>query len=108
MESQFKYCPIIWMFYSQGSNNKINRLRERALGIVYDDDGSTFDQLLPVEKSFRIHHQNIQRLLIQIYKTLHDSSGKSLKDLFVRRKSTINLESKPELVNTFSQFCSQS
>ena len=98
VESQFKYCPIAWMFHSQRTNNKINRLHERALRIVYDEDVSTFDQLLAMDESFCIHHQNIQRLLIEIYKALHDISGNSLKKLFVKRESTIILRSKPELV----------
>ena len=79
VESQFKYCPIVWMFHSRRTNNKINRLHERALRIVHDDDVSTFDQLLAMEKSFCIHHQNIQRLLTEIYKALHDISRNSLK-----------------------------
>ena len=66
VESQFKYCPIAWIFYTRRTNNKINRLHERALRIVYDDDFSTFHQLLVMDKSFCIHHQNIQRLLIEI------------------------------------------
>ena len=51
---------------------QINRLHEGALRIVYYDDVLTFDQLLAMDKSFCIHHQNIQRLLIEIYKALHD------------------------------------
>ena len=70
----------------------------RALRIVYDNDVSTFHQLLAMDKSFCIHHQNIQRLLIEIYKALHDISGNSLKELFVKRESSISLLSKPELV----------
>ena len=54
--SQFKSCPIVWMFHSWRPTNKINRLHERALRIVYDDDVSTFDQLLAMEKSFCILH----------------------------------------------------
>ena len=42
------------MFRSHRTNNKIKRLHERALKIVYDDDVSTFDQLLAMEKSFCI------------------------------------------------------
>ena len=49
-------------------------------------------------KSFCIHDQNIQKLLIEIYKALHDDSRNSLKELFVRREGTINLRPKPELV----------
>ena len=64
LESQFKYCPIVWMCHSRRTNKKINRLHERALRIVYDDDVSTFDQLFAMDKFFCIHHQNIQRFLI--------------------------------------------
>ena len=31
IESQFGYCPLIWMLLSRGLNNKINRIHERAL-----------------------------------------------------------------------------
>ena len=78
--------------------NRVNRLQGRALRINYDDDVSTFDKLLAMDKSFCIHHQNINRLLIEIYKALHDISENSLKELFVKRESTINLWSNPELV----------
>ena len=51
-----------------------------------------------MDKSFCIHHRNVQRLLIEIYKALHDISGNSLKELFVKRESTISFRSKPELL----------
>ena len=86
------------MFHSRFTNNKINRLHERALRAVYDDYISTFDQLLAMSQSFCIHHQNIQRFLTEIYKTFHDISGNNLKKLYVKKESTISLRSKPELV----------
>ena len=42
VESQFKYCSIVWMFHSQ-CTNKINIIQETALRIVYDDEISAFD-----------------------------------------------------------------
>ena len=66
------------MFHSRPTNSKINRLHERALRIVYDDDVSTFDQLLAMDKSFCIHHENIQRLSIETYKALDNISGKRI------------------------------
>ena len=36
--SQFKYCPLIWMFHSRELNHRINRLHERALRLVYQDN----------------------------------------------------------------------
>ena len=28
VKSQFKYCPIVWMFHSRRTHNKMNRLHE--------------------------------------------------------------------------------
>ena len=95
VESEFKYCPIAFIFCSRRANNKINRLIALR---IYDDDTSTFDELLVMGKSFCVHHQNIQRLSTEIHKALQDISGNSLDDLFVKRESTISLRSKPELV----------
>ena len=51
-ESQFKYCPIVWMFHRSVTNKKINRIHDTAFRIVYDGDISTFDQLLDKDKSY--------------------------------------------------------
>ena len=71
IESQFNYCPLIWMFHSRTINNKINRLHERALRIVYSDFKSSFEGLLLKENSFSIQERNIQSLAIEIYKFLN-------------------------------------
>ena len=38
-------------------------------------------QLIAMDKSFCIYHQNIWRRLIEIYKALHDISGNSFKEI---------------------------
>ena len=45
-KAQFNYCPVVWMFHSRSLNNKINRLHERCLRIIYNDKHSNFDVLL--------------------------------------------------------------
>ena len=83
VESQFGYCPLIWMFHSRGLNNKINRIHERALRITYKDKSSTFKELLEKDNSVSIHHRNVQKLAIEIYKVLHGFSPPILNDIFV-------------------------
>ena len=46
IESQFKYCPLVWMFHVRQINDKINKLYERALRIVYNDTITSFEKLL--------------------------------------------------------------
>ena len=67
------------MFHSRGSNNKINRLYERSLRIVYDDYYSSFEELFKRDGSFSVHHSNIQTLAIKMCKVLNDSLKFSLK-----------------------------
>lgn len=97
IESQFKYCPLVWMFHSRMSNSKINRLHERALRIVYNDYESSFQSLLEKDSSFSIHHQNIQRLSLEIYKAIHENSVADFDNFLVFRNS-INNRSGSELL----------
>ena len=62
------------MFYSQALNNKINRLHERCLLIIYNDKPSTFNELLEKDNSVSIHYKKIQALAIEIYKVANGVS----------------------------------
>ena len=57
-KSQFNYCPLIWMCYNRSLNNKIDRLHELPLRIVYSDK-TDFTRLLEKDGSVSIHYQNI-------------------------------------------------
>ena len=97
VDSQFNYCPLIWMLHARTLNNKINRLHERALRIVYSDSKS-FNTLLEKDGSFSIHHSNIQSLAIEIYKFLHGLSPAIMGDIIkLNRPPTYNLRTCQEL-----------
>ena len=57
IQSQFNYCSMVWMFHNRTLNNKINRLHERALRIVYKNANLTFQELLELDNSVSIHHK---------------------------------------------------
>ena len=73
------------MFHSRNINNKINRLHERALRMVYRDDVSSFTELLTKDGSVCIHHRNIQALAIELYKAKHDLSPSLMKEIFLEK-----------------------
>ena len=54
--SQFSYCTLIWMFHSRNLNNKINRIQERALRLVYYNNLS-FSELLDLGNSVTMYQK---------------------------------------------------
>ena len=91
IESQFGYCPLVWMFHSRGLNNKINRIHERALRITYNDHSSSFEDMLQKDNSVTIHHRNIRALAMETYKVLHGLSSPLLNKVFIKRNFNYNL-----------------
>ena len=65
--SQFNYCPLIWMCRSRKNKNKINRLRERCLRIIFNDKRSSFNAFLEKDGSPSIHERNIKILATEMF-----------------------------------------
>ena len=86
IQSQFGYCPLVWMFCSRTINALINRIDERSLRIVYNNYVSTFNELT-ADISFTIHHRNVQILAIEMYKVINDISPVIMKDIFVLKQN---------------------
>ena len=82
IESQFGYCPLVWMHHNRTLNNRINRLHERALRITYKDAKLSFGELLVLDKSFTIHHRNIQKLATEMYKVINHIAPTIMKEIF--------------------------
>ena len=95
IESQFGYCPLIWMFHNRTLNNRINKIHERALRLVYKDNTSTFSELLSKDNSFSIHHRNLQKLAIEMYKVKHNISPQLMNNIFVQNDNIYDLRSNP-------------
>ena len=73
------------MFHSRTLNNRINDLHFRALRLIYKDDNFSFNELLKKDGSVRIHHRNVQKLGIEIYKAKNGLSPIMMHDIFPDR-----------------------
>ena len=82
INSQFGYCPIVWMFHSRKMNNRINKIHERSLRIVFNDNTSSFRDLLVKDNSVTIHERNIQNLAIELYKIVNGFSPDIMSIVF--------------------------
>ncbi len=83
IQSQFSYCPLLWMFCSRDLNNRINSIHKRALRMIYLDYTSTFSELLEKDGSVTIHQRNIQLLAVEMFKVIRKIGPEIMRDLFV-------------------------
>ena len=91
--SNVSYCPLIWLFCSKGANNEINRTHKQALRALYGDYESTFEELLDRNKSLTIHKKNLQRLMVEIYKTINHLNPAYMWEFFIKKDVPYNLRS---------------
>ena len=91
--SQFNYCPLIWMFHSRQLNNRINKIQERALRLVYKDSKLTFDDLLKLDNSVTIHQRNLQILATEIFKVKNNLASDIMTEVFEIKELHYNLRS---------------
>ena len=90
IESQFGYSPLTWMFHDRGINHKINRVHERSLRFVYTNEALSFEELLELDKSHKIHHRNIHSLAIEMFKVIKGVSSEIMNNIFIQR-NTLNV-----------------
>ena len=79
------------MFHSRTLNNKINRLHERALRLVYRDQNLTFQELLNMNNSFSIHDRNLQKLAIEMFKVKNNLTPNFMNSIFPISNNPYNL-----------------
>ena len=81
--SQFSYWPLVWMSHSRTMNNRINKIHEKTLRLVYKDEKNlSLDDLLKKDKSVSIHQRNLQILATEIYKARNDLRPEIMRDVF--------------------------
>ena len=71
-------CDCIWSrrksFCHKGASKEINRTHKRVLRMLYEDYKFPFEILLTRSGSVCIHAKNLQKLLIEIYKSINHLS----------------------------------
>ena len=87
IESQFGYCPIVWMFCGSQTNARINHIHERTLRAIYNDKVSLFEELLGRDKSETIHRRNIKILAAELFKIKNCLSNDIMAQLICKKKT---------------------
>ena len=95
----FNYCPLVWMFSSASSLQKIENLRKRALRFLYNDYEISYEELLLKSDRAKMNVNRLRILCTEIYKTINNLNPEFMRDLFslretsrlVRKKYILNL-----------------
>ena len=89
--SYFFYCPLIWMFLNKKEINKINKIHKRSLRILSNDFRETFENLLALYNSDKIHIRHLRILMIEIYKIINNQSPEILTNIFQIKETKYNM-----------------
>ena len=84
VQSNFNYCPLVWMFTSPKSTRKIERIQERALRLLIDDYHSSYSELLAKSKKQSVSIRMHQILASEVYKTLNGYNPSYMNDIFIK------------------------
>ena len=80
------------MCHNRTKNNKINRLYERYLCLIYNDKKSYFEESLEIDSSVSIHYINLRTLVVEMYKIYHGISPTIMNEIFtLRHQNQYNL-----------------
>ena len=77
--------------HSTQLNNRINKIHERALGPVYQDNKLTFNDFLELNNSVTIHEQNLQIHAREIFKVKNSLAPEIVTVVFEIKEPRYNL-----------------
>ena len=90
--SQFNYYQLVCMCHNRTNNNKINRLHERCLRLIYNDKKSSFKDLLQKDRFVSIHHIHLRTLAVDLFKVFKRFSPVIFAEAFpVKQQSQYNM-----------------
>ena len=98
--SNFNYFPLVWMFSTAKSLNKIESLQKRALRFLYNDYSISYEGLLEKTGKVKMNVYRLRNLCVEIYKTIDKLNPEFMNNIFkvkenkrvVREQYKLNLE----------------
>ena len=85
--SNFNYCPLVWIFSSAESLNKVESLQKRTLRFIYDNFDSAYESLLKLTGKSTMNVTRLRSLCIEIFKTLNNIYPVFMNETFELRKT---------------------
>ena len=82
--------------YGRVANNKISKLLETCLRIIYSDKSLSYEEFLEKYSSASLHHSKLRILATEMFKVVKDISSQIMKEVFhFYSPNNINLRQAP-------------
>jgi hypothetical protein len=81
--SNFNFCPLACHFCNKSNTSKLEKIQARALRFIYEDYGSTYDELLEKAKVPSLKVRRMRTMAIECFKILNKHTPSCLHDLVV-------------------------
>ena len=85
------------MYCSRKSNNMVNKVQEKVLGLTYRDNENNFQILLNETNEASVDQRNMQFLMTGIYKIKNNYAAPIIHHLFQFCENTFNLRNFGEI-----------
>ena len=85
--SNFNYCSTIWHYCGKIATIKIEKLNKRALRIVFNDNTSTYNELLSMSKNECLFVMREKCIISAVFKCINNIAPSYLNNLFKMRDS---------------------
>ena len=84
--SNYNYCPIVWIFCSANSLNKVESFQNRGLHFLYEDYVSSYQELLRKAGKETMKVNRLRSFCIEIYKLINTINPTYMNEIFKLRK----------------------
>ena len=100
ISANFSYCPVTWLFCGKVNSAKLEKLQERALRFVYNDQVSTYNDLLLQANVLSLSMYRLRFLAIEVYKCVSLKNPDYLNRLFTKKPAVYCLRDPDQLYQT--------
>ena len=89
--SVFNYCPVVWHFCSMKSVHQMEHIHERALRFVFNNQTSTYEQLLEIANVNSLYMTRVYFAAIEVFKAVNEISPPYMCTMFQKKVIPYNM-----------------
>lgn len=98
--SNFNYCPMVWHFCGKVNNDKIEKIQERSLRILYRDYDASYEELLKRVDGATMLTARLRIMALEVGKCIAGVNPTFLNSMFEVKPAVYNMRRPIRLVQT--------